>query len=186
MTNLRGRSMSSKEDELGPIAQQRVASDRISHGATMYDLIGDIHGCATALKALLTTMGYRERDGVWQHPTRQVIFLGDFIDRGPAAGRGDGDRSRDGRRRAGARRHGQSRIQRRGLGDADLDGFGCAFATPYRGQSQTARDVSRSGRRGQSAAPSADRLVSRPAALARSAGSACRARLLASAVRSRS
>jgi hypothetical protein len=49
----------------------------------MYDLIGDIHGCATALKALLTTMGYRERDGVWQHPTRQVIFLGDFIDRGP-------------------------------------------------------------------------------------------------------
>jgi hypothetical protein len=49
----------------------------------MYDVIGDIHGCATALKALLTTMGYRERHGLWQHPTRRVIFLGDFIDRGP-------------------------------------------------------------------------------------------------------
>jgi hypothetical protein len=49
----------------------------------MYDLIGDIHGCADALKALLATMDYREHAGVWRHPTRQVIFLGDFIDRGP-------------------------------------------------------------------------------------------------------
>jgi len=49
----------------------------------MYDLIGDIHGHATELKALLTKMDYRETDGVWQHPERQVIFLGDFVDRGP-------------------------------------------------------------------------------------------------------
>ncbi len=49
----------------------------------MYDLIGDIHGCAGALEALLAKMGYREQDGVWRHPTHQVIFLGDFIDRGP-------------------------------------------------------------------------------------------------------
>lgn len=49
----------------------------------MYDLIGDIHGHATELKALLTKMDYREVDGVWQHPKRQVIFLGDFVDRGP-------------------------------------------------------------------------------------------------------
>lgn len=50
----------------------------------MYDLIGDIHGCANELKALLAKMDYREHDGVWRHPTRQVIFLGDFVDRGPA------------------------------------------------------------------------------------------------------
>ncbi|UHD18471.1 metallophosphoesterase [Thiocapsa bogorovii] len=50
----------------------------------MYDLIGDIHGCANELKALLAKMDYREHHGVWRHPTRQVIFLGDFIDRGPA------------------------------------------------------------------------------------------------------
>ncbi len=49
----------------------------------MYDLIGDIHGHATPLKALLKAMDYSERDGVWQHPERQVIFLGDFVDRGP-------------------------------------------------------------------------------------------------------
>lgn len=49
----------------------------------MYDLIGDIHGYATELKALLTKMGYEEIDGVWQHLDRKVIFLGDFVDRGP-------------------------------------------------------------------------------------------------------
>lgn len=49
----------------------------------MYDLIGDIHGHATELKALLIRMDYREIDGVWQHPERKVIFLGDFVDRGP-------------------------------------------------------------------------------------------------------
>ena len=49
----------------------------------MYDIIGDIHGYATELKALLTKMDYQEVDGVWQHPERKVIFLGDFVDRGP-------------------------------------------------------------------------------------------------------
>jgi len=49
----------------------------------MYDIIGDIHGYATELKALLTKMDYQEIDGVWQHPERKVIFLGDFVDRGP-------------------------------------------------------------------------------------------------------
>ncbi|WP_417521849.1 metallophosphoesterase [Marinobacter sp.] len=49
----------------------------------MYDLIGDIHGHASELKALLTKMDYQEVGGVWQHPERKVIFLGDFVDRGP-------------------------------------------------------------------------------------------------------
>jgi hypothetical protein len=49
----------------------------------MYDIIGDIHGHATPLKALLSKMDYSEVDGVWQHAERKVIFLGDFIDRGP-------------------------------------------------------------------------------------------------------
>ena len=49
----------------------------------MYDLIGDIHGYATPLKMLLNKLGYVERDGIWRHPGRKVIFLGDFIDRGP-------------------------------------------------------------------------------------------------------
>ena len=48
-----------------------------------YDLIGDIHGCADTLKALLETLGYSRRHGVYEHAQRQVIFLGDFVDRGP-------------------------------------------------------------------------------------------------------
>ena len=48
-----------------------------------YDIIGDIHGHADALTALLRRMGYRERGGAWRHPGRQALFIGDFIDRGP-------------------------------------------------------------------------------------------------------
>lgn len=50
----------------------------------MYDLIGDIHGHAEPLKRLLHKMQYHEKDGVWQHPSRKAIFVGDYIDRGPA------------------------------------------------------------------------------------------------------
>lgn len=49
----------------------------------MYDLIGDIHGHADELVQLLEKLGYRKAQGVYRHPERQIIFLGDFIDRGP-------------------------------------------------------------------------------------------------------
>jgi len=49
----------------------------------MHDLIGDIHGHADSLQQLLGKLGYARRDGVYRHPDRQAIFLGDFIDRGP-------------------------------------------------------------------------------------------------------
>lgn len=52
----------------------------------MYDLIGDVHGHADSLVRLLGMLGYSRRGGVYLHPTRRVIFLGDFIDRGPAIG----------------------------------------------------------------------------------------------------
>lgn len=48
-----------------------------------YDLIGDVHGCALTLEKLLEQLGYRLRQGVYEHPRRQAIFLGDIIDRGP-------------------------------------------------------------------------------------------------------
>ncbi len=49
-----------------------------------YDIIGDIHGHADALEQLLQKMGYVRRAGVYAHPEgRQVLFVGDFIDRGP-------------------------------------------------------------------------------------------------------
>ena len=49
----------------------------------MYDLIGDIHGHADELVQLLETLGYGKVQGAYRHPERKVIFLGDFIDRGP-------------------------------------------------------------------------------------------------------
>ena len=48
-----------------------------------YDIIGDVHGCANTLEKLLQKMDYERRDGVYCHPQRQAIFLGDVVDRGP-------------------------------------------------------------------------------------------------------
>ena len=50
-----------------------------------YDIIPDIHGQSGKLGRLLDALGYARRDGRWRHATgdRQIVFLGDFIDRGP-------------------------------------------------------------------------------------------------------
>jgi hypothetical protein len=48
-----------------------------------WDVIGDIHGHADALEALLRKLDFAKRDGVWQHPERGALFAGDFVDRGP-------------------------------------------------------------------------------------------------------
>jgi hypothetical protein len=48
-----------------------------------FDIIGDIHGCALTLEKLLDLLGYRKVNGVYRHPRRQAVFLGDIIDRGP-------------------------------------------------------------------------------------------------------
>lgn len=48
-----------------------------------YDIIGDIHGCATKLIALLAQLGYRRDDSsVYRHPERTAVFVGDLVDRG--------------------------------------------------------------------------------------------------------
>lgn len=49
----------------------------------MYDLIGDVHGYAEELRALLRRLGYRELRGVWRHAERTALFVGDLVDRGP-------------------------------------------------------------------------------------------------------
>jgi hypothetical protein len=51
-----------------------------------YDFIGDVHGHAGRLKILLRRLGYEKKGGVFEHPDseRIAVFLGDFIDRGPA------------------------------------------------------------------------------------------------------
>jgi protein phosphatase len=59
---------------------------RDDHGP--FDIIGDVHGCAHELEALLDRLGYRL---AWQDGTvaitppegRKVVFVGDLVDRGP-------------------------------------------------------------------------------------------------------
>lgn len=49
----------------------------------MYDIIGDVHGHAERLESLLEKLGYQNTDGVWRHPHRKLISVGDLVDRGP-------------------------------------------------------------------------------------------------------
>jgi len=51
--------------------------------ARSFDIIGDVHGCALTLERLLDTLGYKRVAGVWRHPRRLALFLGDIVDRGP-------------------------------------------------------------------------------------------------------
>ena len=48
-----------------------------------YDLVGDVHGHADPLHLLLDKLDYTEVEGVFRHPERMMIFVGDFVDRGP-------------------------------------------------------------------------------------------------------
>ncbi|MFD8002331.1 polynucleotide kinase-phosphatase [Streptomyces mirabilis] len=52
----------------------------LTHLTGPFDIIGDIHGCASELETLLGKLGYV--DGV--HPEgRTAVFVGDLVDRGP-------------------------------------------------------------------------------------------------------
>jgi hypothetical protein len=49
------------------------------------DIIPDIHGQAEKLRLALKNLGWRRNGTTWLHPEpdRHIVFLGDFIDRGP-------------------------------------------------------------------------------------------------------
>ncbi len=48
-----------------------------------YDIIGDVHGHADKLEALLRNMGYQHRAGAWRKAGHTAVFVGDLIDNGP-------------------------------------------------------------------------------------------------------
>lgn len=49
----------------------------------MIDFIGDIHGHADKLQELLLKLGYQKINNIYSHPERKILFVGDYIDRGP-------------------------------------------------------------------------------------------------------
>ena len=49
----------------------------------MFDIKRDVHGHADELVSLLIKLGYQENNGAYNNPGRTVIFIGDYIDRGP-------------------------------------------------------------------------------------------------------
>src|SRR5258708_34449466 len=54
--------------------------------ALLFDVIGDVHGCAAELMTLLGGLGYARRPGTaaLTHPDgRRAVFVGDLVDRGP-------------------------------------------------------------------------------------------------------
>lgn len=52
-----------------------------------FDIVGDIHGCAATLAELLEALGYERGEGrAWTHAERRLVFVGDYINRGPAPG----------------------------------------------------------------------------------------------------
>ena len=48
-----------------------------------FDIIGDVHGCFDELNALLEKLGYYDKI---QYRDRKLIFVGDYVDRGPKSG----------------------------------------------------------------------------------------------------
>ncbi|MGA1524397.1 MAG: metallophosphoesterase, partial [Planctomycetota bacterium] len=66
-----------------PAARCPAAGRAPSTRTDRFDIIGDVHGQLPELRALLERMGYEPKGNGYRHPERRVIFLGDFVDRGP-------------------------------------------------------------------------------------------------------
>ncbi|NEA46555.1 polynucleotide kinase-phosphatase [Streptomyces sp. SID10815] len=67
------------EAESATVVTEKRFND-LTHLTGPFDIVGDIHGCAAELEALLAKLGYV--DGV--HPEgRTAVFVGDLVDRGP-------------------------------------------------------------------------------------------------------
>ncbi|HEX8243152.1 MAG TPA: polynucleotide kinase-phosphatase [Longimicrobium sp.] len=75
---------SAAEAEAAAVVREPLWNDRRAD-AGPFDVIGDVHGCAGELEALLDRLGYAPGpDGVRRHAEgRRAVFVGDLVDRGP-------------------------------------------------------------------------------------------------------
>ncbi|MGY2703211.1 polynucleotide kinase-phosphatase [Nocardioides sp. HB32] len=65
------------------IGRERSWNDRRDL-AGPFDVIGDVHGCASELRTLLGELGWVVEPGGAHHPEgRTAVFVGDLVDRGP-------------------------------------------------------------------------------------------------------
>ncbi|MEM1094055.1 MAG: polynucleotide kinase-phosphatase [Bacteroidota bacterium] len=77
----------SSPEEVAAVTIERTplwTDRRHLHGP--FDIIGDVHGCADELEALLEKLGYTQAsdEAPHAHPEgRQAVFVGDLVDRGP-------------------------------------------------------------------------------------------------------
>ncbi|MFJ8691580.1 polynucleotide kinase-phosphatase [Streptomyces roseolilacinus] len=68
-----------EEVEAAEVVLEKRYND-LRHLTGPFDIVGDVHGCAAELEALLAKLGYV--DG--RHPGgRTAVFVGDLVDRGP-------------------------------------------------------------------------------------------------------
>ena len=77
--------------EAAQITRAPLWTDRRAE-AGPFDIVGDVHGCADELEALLARLGYvvtwqatgQGKDVAISHPEgRRLVFVGDLVDRGP-------------------------------------------------------------------------------------------------------
>lgn len=65
------------------LIKSKLATGGAENKKSGFDIIGDIHGYHKELVDLLSSMDYKKEDGVWKHPSRTAVFVGDLVSRGP-------------------------------------------------------------------------------------------------------
>ena len=55
-------------------------TEKIVQDTGSYDLIGDVHGHAELLSALVEKLGYARKGSSYEHPKgRKLVFVGDLV-----------------------------------------------------------------------------------------------------------